>query len=62
MPGAECHRQLGDTAYHKPLTKDPTTKFARKVTAAVREARSVGVIDDDMESALTPNQPRPGRF
>ena len=57
---AECHQQLGDTTYYKPLTKDPTTKFARKVTAAVREARSVGVIDDDMESALTSNQPRPG--
>ena len=59
---AECHRQLGDTTYYKPLTKDPTTKFARKVTAAGREACSVGVIDDDMESALTPNQPRPDRF
>ena len=59
---AECHRQLDDTTYYKPLSKDPTAKFARKVTAAVREARALGVIDDDMESALTPNQPRPGRF
>ena len=59
---SECHRQLNDTKYYKPVEKDPTTKFARKVAAVVKEARSAGVIDADMQTVLTPNQPRPGRF
>ncbi|XP_072020239.1 uncharacterized protein [Amphiura filiformis] len=59
---SECHRQLNDATYYKPLPKDPTAVFARKVTAAVKDARSAGIIDDDMQSVLTPNQPRPGRF
>ncbi|XP_072033107.1 uncharacterized protein [Amphiura filiformis] len=59
---SECHRQLDHTKYYKPLAKDPTAKFARKVTAAVKEARDAGVIDADMQSALNPQLPRPGRF
>ena len=58
----ECHRQLNDTKYYKPVKKDPTAKFARKVTEVVREAYTSGVIDDDMRTVLTPNQPKPGRF
>ena len=43
--------------------KDPTAKFARKVTEVVREAYTSEVIDDDdMRTVLTLNQPKPGRF
>ena len=59
---AECHRQLDDTTYYHRLKKDPTAKFARKVTLAVKEAHSAGVIDDDMQSVLNPTHAKPGRF
>ena len=58
----ECHRQLNDTKYYKPVKKDPTTKFDKKVTEVVREACTIGVINDDIRTVLTPNQPKPGRF
>ena len=59
---SECHRQLDDTTYYQPVSKDLTAKIAGKVTAAIKEARSLGIIDEEMESALKPDQPKPGRF
>ena len=58
----ECHRQLNDTKYYKPVKKDPTAKFVREVTEVVREAYTSGVIADDMRTVVTPNQPKRGRF
>ena len=59
---AECHQQLTNTTYYTHLKKDPTPKFAKAVISAIKEARGAGTIDDDLQSALTPNHPRPGRF
>ena len=58
----ECTRQLDNRAHYKKLSKDPTSTFSKAVVKALDKAYQVGLIDSEMNLALRPKNPKPGRF
>ena len=58
----ECNRQLSDTKFYKPLSKDPTSTHQKAIIQALDEASNKGHIDGDLANLLIQKHPKASRF